>query len=284
MEASLPALDRPRGAASNTGMELFCFFFFTAIHFYRGMGKIEAEIKHLVPRERCLSTIESIVYAMKEMGEDTESLDNMLDFLNPWLEIKEDRSVYSKVFVARAVGVCRSTRWSCVKCFSGAVLEASSMASPRRCCDLPLNLPPSSRLFGVDKQSVSTCSCLVSLLLVFVQASSLPQVATLGVKNLPLPGSRRRRPSRVSSISVVSGVSSSFGGLVGGGCTSQRRLGVSSASFSCDWIESVFWRHRSLAQRVRSVFHLVWLLIPTSIFVCALIVGESYEPKENPES
>ena len=37
MEASLPALDRPRGAASNTGMELFCFFFFTAIHFYRGM-------------------------------------------------------------------------------------------------------------------------------------------------------------------------------------------------------------------------------------------------------
>ncbi|KAL0789309.1 hypothetical protein Bca101_005555 [Brassica carinata] len=61
-------------------------------------------------------------------------------------------------------------------------------------------------------------------------------------------------------------------------------LGVSSASFSCDWIESVFWRHRSLAQRVRSVFHLVWLLIPTSIFVCALIVGESYEPKENPES
>ncbi|KAF3507050.1 hypothetical protein F2Q69_00005027 [Brassica cretica] len=53
-------------------------------------GKIEAEIKHLVPTERCLSTIESIVYAMKEMGEDTESLDNMLDFLNPWLEIKED--------------------------------------------------------------------------------------------------------------------------------------------------------------------------------------------------
>uniref|UniRef100_A0A0D3BY56 Transmembrane protein n=1 Tax=Brassica oleracea var. oleracea TaxID=109376 RepID=A0A0D3BY56_BRAOL len=61
-------------------------------------------------------------------------------------------------------------------------------------------------------------------------------------------------------------------------------LGVSSASFSCDWIESVFWRHRSLAQRVRSVFHLVWLLIPTSIFVCALIVGESYEPKEIPKS
>ncbi|CAF1707442.1 unnamed protein product [Brassica oleracea var. botrytis] len=53
-------------------------------------GKIEAEIKHLVPTKRCLSTIESIVYAMKEMGEDTESLDNMLDFLNPWLEIKED--------------------------------------------------------------------------------------------------------------------------------------------------------------------------------------------------
>ncbi|KAF3502611.1 hypothetical protein F2Q69_00043860 [Brassica cretica] len=26
-------------------------------------------------------------------------------------------------------------------------------------------------------------------------------------------------------------------------------LGVSSASFSCDWIKSVFWRHRSLAQR-----------------------------------
>ena len=26
-----------------------------------------------------MSTIESIVYAMKEMGEDTESLDNMLD-------------------------------------------------------------------------------------------------------------------------------------------------------------------------------------------------------------
>ncbi|CAN6969384.1 unnamed protein product [Brassica oleracea var. botrytis] len=76
------------------------------------------------------------------------------------------------------------------------------MASPRRYCGLPLNLPPSSRLFGVDKQSVSTCSCLVSLLLVFVQASSLPQVAALGVKNLPLPGSRRRRPSRVSSVSV----------------------------------------------------------------------------------
>ncbi|KAL0729019.1 hypothetical protein Bca4012_025112 [Brassica carinata] len=31
------------------------------------------------PREGCLSTIESIVYAMKEMGEDTEGLDNMLD-------------------------------------------------------------------------------------------------------------------------------------------------------------------------------------------------------------
>ncbi|XP_013624429.1 PREDICTED: uncharacterized protein LOC106330522 [Brassica oleracea var. oleracea] len=56
-------------------------------------GKIEAEIKHLVPTKRCLSTIESIVYAMKEMGEDTESLDNMLDFLNPWLEIKEDMKV-----------------------------------------------------------------------------------------------------------------------------------------------------------------------------------------------
>uniref|UniRef100_M4DPC6 Uncharacterized protein n=1 Tax=Brassica campestris TaxID=3711 RepID=M4DPC6_BRACM len=34
-------------------------------------------------------------------------------------------------------------------------------------------------------------------------------------------------------------------------------LGVSSALFSCDWIKSVFWRHRSLAQRVRRVFHLV---------------------------
>ncbi|CAH8389186.1 unnamed protein product [Eruca vesicaria subsp. sativa] len=31
------------------------------------------------PREGCLSTIESIVYAMKEMGEDSEGLDNMLD-------------------------------------------------------------------------------------------------------------------------------------------------------------------------------------------------------------
>ncbi|KAJ0246177.1 tRNA-uridine aminocarboxypropyltransferase [Hirschfeldia incana] len=31
------------------------------------------------PREGCLSTVESIVYAMKEMGEDTEGLDNMLD-------------------------------------------------------------------------------------------------------------------------------------------------------------------------------------------------------------
>ncbi|KAF8052453.1 hypothetical protein N665_1557s0005 [Sinapis alba] len=31
------------------------------------------------PREGCLSTIESIVYAMKEMGEDPQGLDNMLD-------------------------------------------------------------------------------------------------------------------------------------------------------------------------------------------------------------
>ncbi|CAN7038965.1 unnamed protein product [Brassica rapa subsp. trilocularis] len=31
------------------------------------------------PREGCLSTIESIVHAMKEMGEDTEGLDSMLD-------------------------------------------------------------------------------------------------------------------------------------------------------------------------------------------------------------
>ncbi|KAF8045256.1 hypothetical protein N665_5333s0002 [Sinapis alba] len=75
---------------------------------------------------------------------------------------------YSKAFVARVVGVCRSTQWSCVKCCSRAVLEASSMAFSRRCCGLLLNLPPSSRLFGVDKRRVSTCSCLVSLLLVFV--------------------------------------------------------------------------------------------------------------------
>lgn len=60
--------------------------------------------------------------------------------------------------------MCRSTQWSCVKCCSRAVLEASSMAFPRRCCGLLLNLPPFSRLFGVDKRSVSTCSCLVSLL------------------------------------------------------------------------------------------------------------------------
>ena len=38
MEASLPALDRPRGAASNTGMELFCFFFFYGYTFLSWYG------------------------------------------------------------------------------------------------------------------------------------------------------------------------------------------------------------------------------------------------------
>lgn len=38
----------------------------------------------------------------------------------------------------------------------------------------------------------------------FVQALSLPQVSALGVKDLPLPGSRRRRLAKVSSVSVLS--------------------------------------------------------------------------------
>ncbi|XP_006401516.2 uncharacterized protein LOC18018828 [Eutrema salsugineum] len=38
------------------------------------------------PREGCLSTIESIVYAMKDIGEDPEGLDNMLDVFKSMVE------------------------------------------------------------------------------------------------------------------------------------------------------------------------------------------------------
>lgn len=41
-------------------------------------GSLYREVRRQ-PREGCLSTIESIVHAMKEMGEDPEGLDNMLD-------------------------------------------------------------------------------------------------------------------------------------------------------------------------------------------------------------
>lgn len=143
--------------------------------------------------------------------------------------------------VARVVGVCRSMRWFFVKCWSGAVLETSSMADPRQSCGLPLNFLFSSRLVCVVIQLCVNLLSIVSLLVEICKAWSLPHDSASGGFLLSLSGSRRGGRRGLRESLFVSGASSFLCGSVGGGSISQRcghccvRGGVASLMFCRSW-------------------------------------------------
>ncbi|KAH0943095.1 hypothetical protein HID58_002732, partial [Brassica napus] len=114
-------------------------------------------------------------------------------------------------------------------------------------------------LLDADHWSVSTSSLMVSLLIVVVQALSLPQAQRLTSTRF----SEEATFEVLELLCFVSRAASFLGGLVGRGFTSQRHehvvfvvvlllfvfagRGVFSASSSCDWLGSVLYSPPGLA-------------------------------------